>query len=304
MPDLELVAEGLAFPEGPVAMADGSVLLVEVARATVSRVSAAGEVTVVAQTGGGPNGLAIGPDGALYICNNGGRYRYVRRDGLLTPAGMPSDHAGGSIQRLDLDTGALTTLYEHSAALPILAPNDLVFDAHGGFWFTDLGTEDEEGTRHGALFHALADGSGITRAVRLRTPNGVGLSPDGRVLYVADTMSGRLWAFDLVAAGRIAPPASPIMPGRVVQTLPGFQLVDSLAVEEDGRVCVATIINGGITTFSPDGSFEHLAVPDRIVTNICFGGPDRRDAWITASSTGRVYRTRWPRPGLALSYAR
>ena len=77
----------------------------------------------------------------------------------------------------------------------------------------------------------------------------------------------------------------------MVCNLPGYQLLDSLAVEAGGKVCVATIINGGITAFDPDGSIEHYAVPDLITTNICFGGADMRDAWITAASTGKLYKT-------------
>jgi len=84
----------------------------------------------------------------------------------------------------------------------------------------------------------------------------------------------------------------------VVKNLEGFQLLDSLAVEAGGKVCVATIINGGITAFDEDGSIEHYPFPDLIVTNICFGGPDMKTAWITASATGKLFRATWPRPGL------
>jgi gluconolactonase len=65
---------------------------------------------------------------------------------------------------------------------------------------------------------------------------------------------------------------------------------------------VATIINGGITAFDPAGAIEHFAFPDLVCTNICFGGADMRDAWITGSSTGSLFKCRWPRPGLALNY--
>ena len=136
----------------------------------------------------------------------------------------------------------------------------------------------------------------------MKSPNGVGLSPDGAVVYASDTYEGRLWAFDVTGPGEVARGPSPIMPGRVVQTLPGFQLLDSLAVEADGRVCVATVVNGGITIFSLDGATEHVAVPDRITTNLCFGGADMRDVWITGSSTGKLYKTRWPRPGRRLPF--
>src|SRR5487761_2560575 len=72
MSEIHVLARGLRFPEGPVAMRDGSVVLVEIERQTVTRVAPDGTVSVVAHTGGGPNGLAVGPDGAFYVCNNGG----------------------------------------------------------------------------------------------------------------------------------------------------------------------------------------------------------------------------------------
>ena len=162
--------------------------------------------------------------------------------------------------------------------------------------------EDLEGSRHGALHHARVDRDEIRHAAIVRSANGVGLSPGGEVVYVSDTMSGRLWAFDVTGPGRIAAQPSPVRPGRLVQTLQGFQLLDSLAVEACGNVCVATIGDGGVTVFSPEGATEHIPVPDRITTNLCFGGADMCDVWITASSTGRLFRTRWPRPGLKLAF--
>ena len=300
--DMILVAEGLAFPEGPVAMADGSVLVVEIRRGTLSRVRPDGTIEVVADLDGGPNGAAIGPDGAAYVCNNGGRFTWREQGGLVLPGPTPPGHTGGSIQRVDLATGSVSTLYDGWEGRPLLAPNDLVFDAAGGFWFTDYGVSDAEGARFGAIYHARADGSAIARAGRLPSPNGIGLSPDGRTVYVADTQSGRLWGCEVAGPGAFAPGPLPGLPGRVVASLPGYQRVDSLAVEADGRVCVGTLINGGISVCTPQGEVEHIPVPDLMVTNICFGGADLRDAWITASATGRLYRARWPRPGLKLAY--
>ena len=300
--EMTLVAEGLAFPEGPVAMADGSVLLVEISRGTLSQVRPDGAIEMVADLGGGPNGAAIGPDGAAYVCNNGGRFTFREQGGLTLPGHTPPDHVGGAIQRVDLSTGATTTLYDRWEGYRLMAPNDLVFDTEGGFWFTDYGTADADGLRFGAIYYAKADGSFIRRAGRLPTPNGIGLSPDGKTVYVADTQTGRLWGCDVAFPGELGPSSVPGLPGRVVASLPGYQLVDSLAVEADGRVCVGTLINGGITACVPDGEMEHIPVPDLMVTNIAFGGSDMRDAWITASGTGRLYRTRWPRPGLRLAY--
>ena len=114
-------------------------------------------------------------------------------------------------------------------------------------------------------------------------------------------MQGRLVDYDLAAPGVMADP-DPRARGRVLCTLPGHQWLDSLAVEAGGRICVATLWNGGISVFEPDGRYEHIPFPDPVTTNICFGGADMRDAWVTCSSTGRLYHCRWPRPGLRLAF--
>ncbi len=301
--DIELVAEGLQFPEGPIAMADGAIVLVEIERRTLSRVTPDGRVEVLAELGGGPNGAAIGPDGAVYVTNNGGSFQFHKVDGLNIPGATPPEHAGGYIQRVDLKSGKAEILYREAQGRRLNGPNDLVFDRQGGFWFTDHGTSGPDGRTHGGLFYARADGSEITCwRDHLLSPNGVGLSPDEATVYMADTMTGRLWAFETDGPGKLAPPNPAFMPGRVIATLPGYQLLDSLAVEAGGKVCVATIINGGITVFDPSGSVEHHAFPDLIVTNICFGGEDMQTAWITASGAGKLFKARWPRPGLKLNY--
>ena len=301
--ELTVMAEGLEFPEGPVALADGSVILVEIKRGTLTRVTADGRRHTIADLGGGPNGTAIGPDGAAYVCNNGAAWEWMEGTAHL-PGGPPPQYRGGYIQRVDLATGRFTTLYEHCDGKPLNSPNDLVFDAQGGFWFTCLGQTDGEVRRMGALYYAQPDGSRITRwRSDLISPNGVGLSPDERTVYMADCSVGRLYAFDLSAPGvMLPPPGNTTAPGRVVCTLPGYQWLDSLAVEAGGRICVGTLWNGGITVFEDGGGYEHIPVPDPVTTNICFGGPDMRDAYITASSTGRLYHCRWPRPGLKLPF--
>lgn len=300
--DIELVADGLKFPEGPIAMADGSVIVTEIEGGVLTRVGPDGSKSTVANCGGGPNGAAIGPDGAIWVANNGGAFSWLKQDGLTIPGPTPPSHAGGSIQRVDMATGAVETIHEACDGRRLIGPNDLVFDRDGGLWFTDHGCSTPDGRKFGALYYARCDGTHIVRARdHLISPNGVGLSPDGKVVYVADTYLGRLWAFDVAAPGELAPPAD-FAPGRVVSNLPGYQLLDSLAVEAGGRICVATIINGGITTFDPEGATEHFAFPDLVTTNICFGGEDRRDAWVTASSTGKLYKCRWPRPGLELNF--
>ncbi len=299
MSEIVEVASGLLFPEGPIWMPDGSVILVEIKRGTLSRVQPDGTVEVVAETGGGPNGAAIGPDGAVYVCNNGG-FEWTDVSGLTLPGNQPADYETGSIQRVDLETGRVDTLYTECDGHRLCGPNDLVFDSQGGFWFTDHGKTRERDRDRGGIYYALPDGSSIIEAAHpLDSPNGIGLSPDQKCLFAAETHTGRLLAWDLAGPGRIAGSSR----GRVVAGLPGHQLLDSLALDAQGNVCVATIVNGGVTIFAPDGSkTEHVAMPDPLTTNLCFGGEGLRTAWITLSGTGRLVKTDWPTPGLALAY--
>ncbi len=300
------LVEGLEFPEGPVALDDGSVLLVEIAGGALTRVAADGAKSIVARTGGGPNGAAIGPDGKCYIANNGG-FEWHREGGHIRPLTQARDYSGGRIERVDLATGAIEVLYRACGDVPLKGPNDLVFDADGGFYFTDLGKRRPRDMDIGALYYARADGSFITEvAYPMVTPNGVGLSPDGRTLYVAETEAARLWAFPIEAPGVVKkdPWPSP-HGGRLIAGMGGYQRFDSLAVQEDGRICVATLVNGGITVISPDGRhIEHHAMPDPMTTNICFGGPDMKTAFITLSWTGRLVAVDWAEAGLRLNHAR
>lgn len=305
MPEqVRILAEKLAFPEGPVAVSDGTVILTEIAGGRVSRVTADGAASVLSATGGGPNGLAFGPDGALYCCNNGGS-RYV--PGHFMGVGPADDYEGGSIQRIDPRTGETRTLYASCNGHRLSAPNDLVFDKQGGFYFTDLGKRYARTRDHGGLYYALPDGSRIAEiAFPIVSANGVGLSPDERTVYVADTEAARLWAFDIEAPGVLRKQAFPSPHGgRLVAGLPGFARFDSLAVQENGHICVATLVAGCITVIAPDGHIvEQVRMPDTHPTNICFGGNDRRTAYISLSETGRLGAMAWPEAGLALNFAR
>lgn len=303
MGDIEVIATGLMFPEGPIAMADGTVLIVEIARGTLSRVYPDGRVDVVATLGGGPNGAAIGPDGNVYVCNNGG-FEWHEVDGMLLPGLTPPDYQGGSIQRVNLATGAVETLYTHCGDEPLKGPNDLVFDRQGGFWFTDNGKRYARSEDVGAVYHARCDGSMIVEQVYPRShPNGIALSPDGNTLYVAETMAGRVWQYRVVEAGVVEVPPGLLNPAALLYGAPGFELYDSMAVEENGNICVAALARGGITVISPGGQeVEHLPMPDPAPTNIAFGGPDMRTAFITLAATGQLVAVQWPRAGLRLNY--
>ncbi|MFV0260051.1 MAG: SMP-30/gluconolactonase/LRE family protein [Acidimicrobiales bacterium] len=295
-------ASGLLFPEGPIWYPDNSIILVEIARGTLTRVTADGEVEVVADCGGGPNGAAVGPDGKVYVCNNGG-FEWSQRNGLLRPGLQPADYTGGSIQRVDVATGTVETLYDGCNGNRLRGPNDLVFDTSGGFWFTDHGKNRPRERDRGGLYYAKADGSDIREVVfPLDAPNGVGLSPDEDMLYVAETHQGRLYQWELSGPGEIAGYFGPEHRGTVLADPEGGPLFDSLAVDAYGNVCVATIGNGGITVVTPDGLHYHRPFPDPLTTNICFGGPDRTLAFVTLSGSGRLVSRQWDAPGLPLAY--
>jgi gluconolactonase len=300
------LATGLTFPEGPVAMPDGSVVIVEMLGERVTRVHPDGSTDLVCEVKGGPNGLAVGPDGALYLCNNGGCFTPAEVGPLLVPGPFDLDrYTGGLIQRIDHD-GAVRSLYTNCAGRPLRAPNDIVMDGHGGFYFTDYGIHDV-GARTAdlsALYYARCDGSDIHEvAYPLQSPNGVGLSPDGTVLYYAETYTGRVFRRRIAEPGELEPLESRYDPWTLLCGLPGMQLLDSLAVDAEGWVSVGTLIRGGITTISPDGAtVEFITMDDPLTTNLCFGGPDMRTAYITLSATGRLVSMEWPRRGLRLPH--
>lgn len=284
MAQFEVIAEGLGFPEGPVAMADGSVIVVESFAGRITRCWN-GRKELVCEIGDGPNGAAIGPDGALYVCNNGG----------IGPDYFSRADRKGRIERVDLATGRVERVYHACDGMALSAPNDLIFDCDGRIWFTDMGRMEMDGKKYGGLYCATLDGSAITRVVgQALSYNGVGISPDMATVYVADTMSARLYAFD-----RRAEAQKP----RLLATVPGQASLDSLAMTAAGNICVATIgTRGAITTVTPEGAMSRVETDDPVTTNVAFGGADMRDAYITCSMKGLLVKTRWDEPGMRLVY--
>ena len=299
--DVAVITEGLQFPEGPVALSDGSVLVVEIQRGTLTRVAEDGTQSIVAELGGGPNGAALGPDGHCYICNNGGFEWHEARDGRVFPGEQPENYTGGRIERVNLDTGSVETLYEACNGERLKGPNDLVFDQTGGFWFTDHGKTRPRDRDRTGVFYAQPDGASISEVIfPMEAPNGIGLSADERTVFVAETPTGRVWAYDLAGPGQLAKAnnAKRLLTGR-----DGHFMFDSLAIDANGDVCVATLLDGGITTLSDNGvAPKFVAMPDRITTNICFGGKDLKTAYITLSSTGQLVAMDWPVGGLPLNF--
>jgi gluconolactonase len=303
MDDFRVIASGLNFPEGPVAAGNGDFFVVETAGGCLTHLRADGAVVARIVLGGGPNGIAVGPDGALYVANNGG-FAWREVEGVLFPVGLPADYAGGRIERVDPATGAARVLYQSCGARQLRGPNDLVFDRHGGFYFTDTGKLRDTGVDYGGVYYALPHGGHIHEvAFPMSLPNGIALSPDGAMLYVAETETARIWQFDVTAPGVVARRSMPMHGGRILIGLGGFQMLDSMAVTASGNICVGTLGTGAISVVSPAGELlRQVTVPDVHPTNICFGGADRRTAYVTLAASGRLAALAWPEPGLELAF--
>src|SRR5204862_5065983 len=129
-------------------------------------------------------------------------------------------------------------------------------------------------------------------------------SPDESKVYVAETPTARIWSYNIVGTGEIKPVETLYRneKGICLAGLGGYQMFDSLALEASGNICVATLISGAISVITPDGKLvEQVETGDRATTNICFGGPELKTAYITLSSKGQLVAMDWPRPGLPLN---
>ncbi len=306
MRNMRVIASDLQFPEGPVVMPDGSVILVEIRRETLTRVYPDGRKEIIAKIPGGPNGAALGPDGKIYLCNNGGFSWHPGVKNNLIPGPQPSTYVTGSIQRVDIQTGKVETLFDRCGEHKLNGPNDCVFDKHGGLWFSDLGKRRERDLDLGGFYYMKPGANELVLGgFGLMPANGIGLSPDEKRVYIAETPTARLWAFDIGAPGEVVP-TKPIFRnerGTMVHGLGGYQFFDSMGVEANGNICVATLISGMISVISPDGKLvEQVPTGDHFTTNIAFGGPELKTAYITLSGTGELVTMDWPRGGLPLNF--
>ena len=305
--ETDIITDELNFPEGPIYLNDDSVLLVEIARGTLTKVFMNGKKEILCELGGGPNGAAIGPDGYCYICNNGGFEWDVSKDKkFMRPILQSKTYKNGRIEKVNLKSGKFQTLYDSCNDIPLNGPNDIVFDKKGNFWFTDLGKVRDRTMDRGAIYWAKADGSKIKEVIHpFMTPNGIGLSPDEKTLYVAETEGGKLYSYQIIGEGEVKKldfPSS-INGGILMNIEGGLKRFDSLAVEKNGYVCVGTLVDGGISVISPSsGLVEFWSLDDPYITNICFGGDYFKTAFITASYQGMLLKANWHREGLKLNF--
>jgi len=283
------LASGLRFPEGASVGADGSVFVPEIEGRALTRVFADGRKETVAEFAGGANGCAFGPDGAIYVCDSGG-FEFSGDNGLRYPSGRGEGNTGGALRRVDIGTGAVETVFTECDGQRIGGLNDIVFDTSGSCYVVD--------TTQGRLYYADPGARTVRVAASgLHVPNGAGLSPDGSRLYVSETFTGRIRAWDVVGAGKLVerPDLYQHDGSRDIKW-------DGLAVDGAGNVCVADLPGSGIRVISPTGEVLGAfvtPVEDPYVTNLCFGGDN---AYVSSGGRGVLYALPWPWGGLRLNF--
>lgn len=285
-----VIAEGLELPEGPAFDAKGNLYVVEIRGGQISKIEPGGERSVFARTGGGPTGSAFGFDGNLYVCNNGG----MSHSPEGTTTGLAPSKQGGWIERCTPD-GSVEVLYTHYEGSALEFPNDLVFDETGSFYFTDSRVGSWRDRPLGEVYWASPDGDSI-RCVSegYNLPNGIGITPDGKTLVVAESVTRKLWSCEIIAPGELGP-------RQELAELPNPYIPDGFCFDSEGYLLCAGVHGGGLICFDPSGGLtERIEFEGSRVTNVCFGGESFDTLYATEAELGQVVAVPWRRPGLRL----
>ena len=269
--ELRVVAEGLRFPEGPTALGDGSFAVVEMQGEAVARVGADGSVAPLGDLGGGPNGSALGSDGAVYVANNGG----------LSASATGYWHAprefDGCVQRVDSD-GTVSVIGGGLPGEPPHRPNDLCFAPDGSLLVTDSANwEDMRNLDPGHVWRIESDGSTRSIAEVPALPNGIGFGADGR-LYVAQSLTRKILAYDW-SDGELGEPSTFC---RLDDGMP-----DGLCFDAAGNLYVCGSIGHAVHAYDPAGVLVETIEtgPGSQPTNCCLSDGS---LFVTLAIPGRL----------------
>ncbi|MBH2018455.1 MAG: SMP-30/gluconolactonase/LRE family protein [Burkholderiales bacterium] len=281
---IELIREGFTGTEGPVALSDGSLIFTETTANRVTRIAPDGSTSTFVEGSNGANGLGFTANGDLYAVQV-----LKPRVGIIFPPPKAR------------------VLADNFEGAPFGRPNDLVVDSKGNVYFTDSGVNPPAAGQPAppvqatapakpAVYRISAKGELKRLLADIERPNGIQLSPDEKVLYVANTLGEHLLAYDIAPDGALGP-------RRNFAKLDGWQKTDTgnssgadgLAVDEAGRVYVAS--NKGIEVFSSQGeALGSIALPKK-PQNLAFAGEGKKTLYVVGR--GAAYRL----PVLTAGYA-
>ncbi len=260
-----------SFLEGPSFDRAGNLYVTDIPFGRVFRISPAGEWTLIVEYTGWPNGLKIHRDGRIFITD------YMHGIMLLDPA-----------------AGTVTPLLMARYSESFKGVNDLCFAANGDLYFTDQGQTGMHDPS-GRVYRYTAAGRIDCLIDNVPSPNGIVLAPDEKALFVAATRGNTVWRGPLLADGALTKVG-------VFAHLFGPSGPDGLAVDEDGNLAVAHAAQGCVWLFSRKGVPTHQVVScaGDFITNLAYGGPDRRTLYMTESATGSVLQARMPAAGCVM----
>lgn len=262
-----LTAEGsfTAGVEGPAVDAAGNIYAANFGRQqTIGVVTPQGAARELLALPGAsvPNGLRFGRDGVLYVADYVGHNIFRIEPGQLVPR-----------------------VFAHEPAMS--QPNDLAITADGVLYASDPDWEHNTGR----VWRIGRDGVVSLAADKLGTANGIEVSPDGRTLYVNESVQRTVWAFTIGAGGALSNK-------RLLKRFDDFGL-DGMRSDVDGNLYITRHGKGTVVKLGPDGAvLREIVLPGAKPSNICFGGPDGRTAYVTEVEHGRLLQFRVDRPGL------
>jgi gluconolactonase len=266
-----VLISGYDSPEGPAFDQDGNLYFVNWLSSSIVRLTPDGVVSEFFNTGGIPAGLAFHRDGSLYVADEG-------------------DDIHGVLRIADGWATIVVNTYEGQ---PLNGANDLVFDRDGTLYFSDPWRSSAENPI-GGFYRHFPDGTLEQIDHGLAFPNGVALNADATAVFLAETYRNRILRYPIGPDGAIG--------GREdFATLPGPEGPDGMAFDEAGNLYVAHFGGGKVAVFGPSGAMiQEIPVPGAKVTNVAFGGPDRRTLVITDVETASLYQIHVEVPGLGL----
>ena len=252
----EVAANSLQFPEGPIFVGN-SLYFVDYATSDVLRLVGRKVEKVWHQEGCGANGLVQVPGGLLVAC-----------------------YDGGVVVRISLNGKTLETIGKDDKGLPFLFPNDLANDAHGGIYFSGSGSESSLGK----VYYRSADGRVRVVAQDIHYANGLAVTPDGKKLYLAESVANRLLEFDIAPDGALSGQRQFVLLADIL-TLSGQQVFtpDGVRVDKHGNLFIGLYRGGGIAVISPQAKLLNLIpLPGMHHANLAIS-PDGRSILVTSS---------------------